>query len=280
RHYPKTCKSFLQDSNPLMPESCFIRSNLFAEHGLNGVFSLRSGGSSEPPFDSLNLADDTGDDKTVVEQNMATLMHAAGLSARTHRARQVHGIAVLSCSGPGIMHHQEADILCSHDGAPLAVRTADCTPVLLADRRSGALATAHAGWRGSARGAVTQALKALQTTGSRPEDILAAIGPCIGPCCFEIGREAADALSSSCAEAAAYVTQRHTSTYADLASINRLQLLHSGVDAGHIDMLRDYTMFQEKHACTCCQARYFFSYRRDGIKSGRHLAIVAPMSSA
>jgi len=263
-----------------MPESCFIRSDLFAGHGLHGVFSLRSGGGSKPPFDSLNLADDTGDDKAVVEQNMATLMHAAGLSACPHRARQVHGIAVLSCSGPGIMHHQEADILTSHDGAPLAVRTADCTPVLLADRRSGALLAAHAGWRGSAQGVVSQAIMALQATGSRPEDILAAIGPCIGPCCFEIGKAAADVLSGSCAGAAAYITQRHTSIYADLASINRLQLLHSGVDAGHIDMLRDHAMFQEKTACTCCLPRHFFSYRRDGIKSGRHLAIVAPMSSA
>jgi len=263
-----------------MPEPCFIRSALFAEHGLHGVFSLRSGGCSKPPFDSMNLADDTGDDKDVVEQNMATLMHAAGLSASPHRARQVHGISVLSCSGPGIMHRRKADILTSHEGASLAVRTADCTPVLLADRRSGALVAVHAGWRGSAQGAVTQAITALQSTGSRPEDILAAIGPCISPCCFEIGRAAADVLRGSCAGAAAYVTQRHTSIYADLASINRLQLLNSGVDAGHIDMLRDHAMFQEKPACTCCQARHFFSYRRDGIKSGRHLAIVAPMSSA
>ena len=258
-----------------MPEPCLLRSQLFAQHGMHGIFSLRTGGVSAPPFNSMNLADDTGDDALSVAHNLHTLLAQAGIEGLPHRARQVHGIDVLHCHGSGKMHEDQADILLSDDGSPVAVRIADCTPVLLADTRSDLIAAAHAGWRGSAADAAGHAVKALQAAGASCENILACIGPCIGPCCFEIGEETAEALRSSCVGAGDFIHIRHHRPYADLAAINRLQLQRAGLQADHIEQL-----VESRHACTCCHAHDFFSYRRHGSASGRHLAIVAPMSTA
>lgn len=258
-----------------MPDPCFLRSAQFARHGLHGIFSLRTGGVSPPPFDSLNLADDTGDEPDHVQQNLDTLLRESGIGRKPHRARQMHGREVLQCSGEGIMHNDAADILVCSDGSVLGVRVADCCPVLLADPERGLLAAVHAGWRGTSMDAAGHAVKAMETLGANASNIIACIGPCIGPCCFEIGEETADSLSNSCPDAERMLTGKNGSMHADLAGINRLQLLHTGLAPANIEQLRSTTA-----GCTCCHRREFFSYRRDGRQSGRHLAIVAPMVSA
>ena len=258
-----------------MPEPCFLRSALFTSHGLHGIFSLRNGGISSPPYDSLNLADDTGDDASRVEHNLDTLLRESGIHDLPHRAAQVHGCRTLSCGGPGRKHQEEADILISRDGSPLAVRVADCTPILLADPSSGLIAAAHAGWRGTAAGVAAHAIDSMIHAGAKVDDILACIGPCIGLCCFEIGIETADALRQSCPGSDIYVQSRDGSHFADLAAMNRHQLVQAGINQSNIEQMANGTS-----ACTCCDAQNFFSYRRDGQASGRHLAIVAPMSSA
>ncbi|OIO69147.1 MAG: peptidoglycan editing factor PgeF [Zetaproteobacteria bacterium CG12_big_fil_rev_8_21_14_0_65_55_1124] len=258
-----------------MPEACFLRSPLFAEHRLHGIFSLRSGGVSPPPFDSLNLANDTGDDPVLVEKNLDILIRQSGINGTPHRAVQVHGCRTLLCNGTGRMHREEADILLSDDGSPVAVRVADCTPILLADPASGLVAAVHAGWRGTAKGIAMHAVQSMLDAGAKVENILACIGPCIGPCCFQIGEETADALQQSCAGADTSVQARDGQYVADLTALNRLQLIQAGVRQLNIELL-----VEGPAACTCCNARHFFSYRRDGQSSGRHLAIVAPIRSA
>jgi hypothetical protein len=242
---------------------------------MHGIFSLRNGGISSSPYDSLNLADDTGDDASKVEHNLDTLLRESGIHDLPHRAVQVHGCQTLLCRGPGRKHHEEADILISRDGGPLAVRVADCTPILLADPKSGVIAAVHAGWRGTAAGVAAQAIESMRHAGAKLDDILTCIGPCIGPCCFEIGVETADALKQSCHGNDKYVRPRDGSLFADLAAINRHQLVRAGINQSNIELLASGAS-----ACTCCNAQNFFSYRRDGKASGRHLAIVAPMSSA
>jgi len=258
-----------------MPEACLLRSPLFARHGMHGIFSLRTGGVSAAPFNSMNLADDTGDDAACVARNLHILLEQAGIADLPHRARQVHGTDILHCHGSGRLHEEQADILLSDDASPVAVRVADCTPVLLADPQTGLIAAVHAGWRGTAADAAGHAVQAMQAAGARCENILACIGPCIGPCCFEIGEETADALKSSCAGAEQFIHLRQDRPHADLAGINQLQLLRAGLQPEHIEQLIDVPS-----ACTCCHTHDFFSYRRDGSSSGRHLAIVAPMASA
>lgn len=258
-----------------MPDTCLLRSQLFAGHGLHGIVSLRRGGISPAPFDSMNLADNTGDDPAFVQQNLHTLLMQSGIVDEPHRTRQVHGCDALHCNGSGRMHEGTADILLSGDGSPVAVRVADCTPVLLADPRSGLIAAVHAGWRGTAANVVEHAVQALQAAGAAGPDILASIGPCIGPCCFEIGEDTARELRSCCPDAGSFVLQQGDRPHADLSGINRLQLLQAGLAAQHIEI-----MLAAPAGCTCCNSRDFFSYRRDGSSSGRHLAIVAPMTSA
>jgi hypothetical protein len=258
-----------------MPESCFLRSPLFSEHGLHGIFSLRSGGVSPPPFDSLNLANDTGDNPSFVEKNLDILIHQSGINSPPHRAAQVHGSRVLLCKGTGRMHSEEADILLSHDGSPVAVRVADCTPILLADPVSGLVAAVHAGWRGTAKGVAMHAVQSMLDAGARAENMLACIGPCIGPCCFQIGEEAADALRRCCSGGDAFVQTGKGQYVADLTALNHLQLVQAGIRQVNIELL-----VQGPASCTCCNEQQFFSYRRDGRASGRHLAIVGPIRSA
>jgi purine-nucleoside/S-methyl-5'-thioadenosine phosphorylase / adenosine deaminase len=189
---------------------------------------------------------------------------------------QVHGCKGLICGGAGRMHPEQADILLSGDGSPVAVRVADCAPVLLADPTSGIVAAVHAGWRGTAAGIVMHAVQDMLAAGaSNVTDIIACIGPCIGPCCFRIGEETAEALRQSCPDAAAFVQSRNGQIFADLAAINRAQLVRAGIGQANIEQLVDGAA-----ACTCCNTGHFFSYRRDGHASGRHLAIVASMRSA
>ncbi|MDQ6987632.1 MAG: peptidoglycan editing factor PgeF [Mariprofundaceae bacterium] len=258
-----------------MPEPCFIRSPLLEKHGFHGIFSLRNGGVSQAPFASLNLADDTGDNPDSVEKNLNILLRAAALTGIPHRAVQVHGHQLLNCRGTGRMHRQQADILLSQDGSPVAVRIADCTPVLIADPLNNRCAAIHAGWRGTAQAVVVHAVEMLQDAGGNIDNFVASIGPCIGPCCFEIGQETAAELSQSCTDSANYIEQKNGKIFADLAAINAQQLHNCGIHQQHIECIGGH-----QATCTRCHDERFFSFRRDGRHSGRHLAIVATKTPA
>lgn len=249
--------------NEVMAEDMYLRSELFASHGITGIFTTRLGGISKPPFDSLNLGAGLGDNEEHVRTNLDRVVVKAGLPAIPHRSHQCHGIGHIWCEGPAMRDNATADVLLTQQaGCAVSVRTADCTPILLVDPKTGIAAAVHAGWRGTAKRIVRQAVTVMQSHGSRPEHILASLGPCIGPCCFSIGEETTAALMASCDDAGYYI---HANT-ADLAGINALQLQQAGVSKAHIESIR---------ACTACDNKHFFSYRRDGDKSGRHLAIVA-----
>ena len=116
-------------------------------------------------------------------------------------SNQVHGreVAMSRRGSPRAPARQDADVLISDDPeTAIAVRVADCVPLLLADARTGAVAAVHAGWRGTAAGAATAAVHALaREFGARPEDLVAAIGPSIGACCYEVGTELVDAFAAA-----------------------------------------------------------------------------------
>jgi polyphenol oxidase len=172
---------------------------------------------------------------------------------RIHRASQVHGArAVLApCKD------EEADALVAFDPeTAVGVRTADCVPILLASTTAGSVAAVHAGWRGIVAGVIgaTFALGSFD---------IAAIGPCIGACCFEIGADVAEKLSP-------HVVRRDEGrVFGDLRAAVRGQLGQHGVDPARID---------DVQGCTKCDAVRFFSHRRDGEAAGRHLAVIATRS--
>jgi len=243
----------------------FHTSVLMKNKGVQAVFTNREGGCSPPPFGALNLGFDLGDADKHVRANLQTLCQASGLSM-PHQAQQVHGHAVLVCTGAGKHHDVEADILLSTEPKQaLAVRTADCLPLLLADPQAQVIAAVHAGWRGTVAQVASIAVQAMLDAGAQAERILASLGPCIGACCFEVNADIKAKLQDCCGHEVS--AQRDGNVYADLALANYYQLLNSGLSAENMERL---------DACTACSKQPpYFSYRRDAGQTGRQLALIA-----
>jgi YfiH family protein len=229
-------------------------------------FTTRAGGVSAPPFDSLNLGVKWGDSREAVEENRARVLRASGARVLAF-ARQVHGARVLTVTGD-TAGAEEADALCSdRPDVAVAVFVADCVPVLIVDPRTGAFAAAHAGWRGTVSGVLRATVTTLKDDfGSRPADLRAALGPAIGPCCFEVGPEVAVLFPASVIRAGA------GKPHVDLRAHQRRQLIDLGLDPAGIDVM---------DACTRCDpAGRFFSFRRDQARTGMHVGFVGrPVTS-
>lgn len=244
-----------------MADVLFLQSPLLTDAGFVHGFSTRRGGVSSPPWDSLDCSPSTGDDPAAVEENLRLLAAAAGLRRSALRgALQVHGERVHWVEEedrPGV----EADALASSiPGLVPAIKTADCVPILLADEATGLVAAVHAGWRGTDRTVVVRAVEALVEAGAEASRLLAAIGPAIGPCCYEVSQEIVDRFVAR--EGPAVARGRHL----DLQATNRLQLLRAGLHKAHVEVLA---------RCTSCEPDLFFSHRRDVGRTGRHLSFIA-----
>lgn len=249
-----------------------LRSGLLESAGFVHGFSLRAGGRSAAPFDSLNLARAVGDDWVNVAENHARLARDVGYAeGALFEVSQVHGARVRlveASDEPERVRAEEADALVtSRRGAVIGVRVADCLPLLLADARAGTVAAVHCGWRSVAAEIVDRALDAMFAAGTRAADVRAAIGPHIRACCFEVGDEVATALRAVGRGAEPTVPGAGTTKpHVDLAAVVRAQLEARGVVAAQRD---------DVGGCTRCDRERFYSYRRDGARSGRHLAVIA-----
>jgi YfiH family protein len=217
--------------------------------------STRVGGVSAEPYASLNLGDHVGDAPAAVAENRRRFAIAAGLAAPPRWLRQVHGVRVVRAEAGG-----EADA-CWTDtpGVPCAVLTADCLPVLFAARDGRCVAAAHAGWRGLANGVLEATLAALPVPAG---EVIAWLGPAIGPAAFEVGGEVREAfLTAAAADAAAFVPHG-MKWHADLFALARARLQRAGVASIHGGGL-----------CTVARGERWFSHRRDGV-SGRMASAV------
>jgi YfiH family protein len=199
------------------------------------------------------------------------LARAAGLGGRRLLAPlQVHGDRAVTAAAFGA-EPPAADAVVAlrrdeRSAAP-AVRTADCLPVLLAARDGRAVAAVHAGWRGTAAGVVAAAVRQLAAAGIEPGGLLAALGPAIGPCCYEVGTEVVDAVARAAGVDRAAVSHAEGPERAklDLAAANRLLLERSGLDPAAIETAP---------WCTRCRPDLFWSWRREGPTAGRMLACI------
>ena len=258
-----------------------MRSDLLVAPFAHG-FSTRAGGTSPPPFDSLNLGAKWGDHAATVAENRRRLASAVGVAGPIYVARQVHGAAVAvvrAGDDPAAIAATEADALCSDDArVALGVFVADCVPALIVDPRSGAVAAIHAGWRGTVAGVLPAAVRALaHRFGARPGDLRVALGPSIGRCCFEVGAEVVAAFASALggapdapatgAAGVVHVSPRGVPDkwHVDLRLANRLLLERAGVAPDAIDVAAD---------CTHCDRPRFYSYRRDNASTGQHMGVV------
>ncbi|MBU6430509.1 MAG: laccase domain-containing protein, partial [Cyanobacteria bacterium REEB65] len=159
------------------------------------AFSTRVGGASEGVFSSLNMGASKGDSPDRVRENRRRLEEELGLAGSWSALHQVHGNRAVSVTRFEDAVGEEGDaIVTARSGLPVAVYTADCTPVLLADRHGQAVAAVHAGWRGTAANVAGAAVAALRDLGILPADVIAAIGPGARKCCYEVGDEVVEAL--------------------------------------------------------------------------------------
>jgi YfiH family protein len=230
--------------------------------GLAHGFTDRDGGTSEAGFATLNLGRKWGDDPTRVDENLRRVGETAGFRpADLVLVHQVHGASVLRARD--VQPDSRADALWLHrDDGPgvVGVLTADCVPILLADVAHTVVAAVHSGWRGTVAGVVPAAVSALAAVGAEPWSLRAAIGPCIEWPAFEVGPEVA-----------AQFPDRHVRTdglvrpHVDLVGMVRAQLEEAGVPPSCIERVG---------GCTHAEPRRYFSYRRDGPRTGQHLSFI------
>ena len=237
------------------------------------AMSTRQGGVSTAPWQSLNLGVAVGDAAVAVTENRARF--AAALGARPVWLRQVHGVNVLRLNarhaGESNMPDEPADAAWTDEpGIACTVQVADCMPVLFAARNGRAVAAAHAGWRGLSSGVLEATLRALQQgAGVAPEDVVAWLGPCIGPRQFEVGADVLQAFTNPGThplDADSFVPRNRPDGSARwLANLQRLaqkRLAAAGV--GAVSVLA---------ACTVEEDSRLFSFRRDGV-TGRMAAAI------
>ena len=251
----------------------------FTASNLGGVrhgFSTRLGGVSPAPWDSLNLRPGMGDGREAMLENYRRFCAVLGAEPeRTVLSRQVHETTVRVCTeedaGKGLFRDRDysADALVTDvPGLTLMVFSADCGTVLLHDPDSGAVGAVHAGWRGCAGGIVEKTVGELSRLyGAKPECLEAALGPCIGPCCFETDEDVPAAMREALgAEAEPYLERRGAKWHVDLEGLNRQWLLRAGVSPEHI---------ASSGLCTGCRPDLFWSHRKLGEARGVQCAAIA-----
>ena len=244
--------------------------------GLSGTahcFTTRYGGVSTGVLSSLNLGIHRGDNPANVLKNYRILGEQVGFAPEdlvfTH---QTHTDIVRrvdeSTRGEGLFRPVQGDydgLITDRPGVALIVFSADCTPILLFDPVRRVIGAVHAGWRGTAAGIAAKATMQMQAHyGSRPEDIRAAIGPCIGSCCFETHADVPNAMREALGETAESAIRPHGDKfYVNLKEINRLWLNQCGV-----------TQVEISEDCTHCQPERFWSHRITGDARGSQAAII------
>ncbi len=224
---------------------------------VQAVLTMRCGGMSSAPFDSLNLALHVGDDAAVVARNRAVLRNR--LPAEPVWMNQVHGTAVIDAANAAPNATADAAVTTT-PGVVCVVMTADCLPVLLAAADGHVVGIAHAGWRGLANGVIEATVSRMHTD---PGGVLAYLGPAIGPAAYEVGADVRDAFCAGDPEAqAGFAPKPGGKFWCDLYTLARQRLARAGV-----------TRIHGGTACTFAERDRFFSFRRDG-RTGRTASLI------
>ncbi len=226
-------------------------------------FSTRKGGLSTGSFDSLNLGYKGGDDPSIVAYNRSLFLGKIWGMQERHlfQGKQVHGTDVFIVDQKviqsGIQTIPSTDALVTAESKVLlGAFSADCLLALFIDQTGPVIGTAHAGWKGTIKGILSNVVSVMEKNfNSRPENIQCLLGPCIKPCCYEIGEDVQQfsVISPWANQVVFQQGIRQGKRHLDLTGTNRNILIESGVKADHI-LTSDY--------CTCCNQELFYSYRR------------------
>ena len=230
-----------------------------APDSVRAVITTRSGGHSGPPFNSLNLADHVEDDPAIVARNRAVLTERLGLLSEPNWLEQVHGCGVADVDDAACSNSADASTT-SVPGQVCVVMTADCLPLLLCNRAGTRVAAVHAGWRGLVDGVIEAAMERFSEEG---EELLAWMGPAIGPDRFEVGDEVRERfMAVNPADKAAFTALGAGKWLADIYTLARSRL--DAANCGYVGG-GDY--------CTVSDSERFYSYRRDGV-TGRMASLI------
>jgi YfiH family protein len=241
---------------------------LLRHPGLTHAVFTRLGGVSSGPFSGLNVGHCLGDNPQAADANLHLLLSAL-LIPETHvvSPQQVHGVNVV---GVGTQHRGTTipstdSLFTAESSVALLLRFADCVPVFLYDARRHVGALAHAGWRGVAAGVVTNTIAAMgRDLGCVPSDMIACLGPAIGPCCYTVGPDVAAQVTHGVAlHSGPLSSNQREGVQLDLPAAVRLQLLRAGVQ--HVE---------QSGLCTSCHTDEFFSHRAEGGRTGRFAALL------
>lgn len=233
---------------------------------INAVFT-RLGGVSRPPFVELNVGHSVGDDAAAVETNHRLIYQALNLSNKdVVSAHQVHGngIAVVGRNDLGKVIPATDGLITDSPSVNLMLRFADCLPIFLYDPARQAVGLAHAGWRGTVtKVAERMASMMVEVVGCDPRQMIAGLGPAIGPCCYEVGAEVMEVVQASLDGWEKVVRRLDGDTFRfDLWEANRQQLMDAGIRE-----------IEVSHMCTACRTDEFFSHRAEGGRTGRFAAV-------
>ncbi|MEI8594840.1 peptidoglycan editing factor PgeF [Photobacterium sp. Hal280] len=230
-----------------------------APANVKAISTTRFGGISQGPYAGLNLGDHVGDEPAAVAHNRQWLQQQLGLAHAPAWLSQTHSTIVLDLQGPLTqIPHADASVT-RENGIACTVMTADCLPVLLCDRQGTQVGAVHAGWRGLADGIIEQTVACFAQA---PNQLLAWLGPAIGPQAFEVGGEVrAQFLADDSAAESAFLP-KGDKWLADIYQLARLRLHRLGV-----------TQVFGGSECTVSDASRFFSYRRDGV-TGRQASLI------
>ena len=251
----------------------YLKAEFDGTHPTVQGFTTRHEGVSRTPYNSLNLGTNTQDQTHSVEGNRSLLARAFGVAQdKLVTVKQVHGTDILVIDEPNddVSHFLglEGDaIITNQPGIMIGICVADCAPILLYDQEKQIIAAVHAGWKGTAAKLVSKTVAGMKSLFEcSPRKLQAVIGPCIGKCCYEVDTPVNQAFTQNglewdtCAEKTGENSWR-----LDLAAANHALLVSAGVPAPQI---------QTSGMCVCCHRELFFSYRRDGVETGRQMGFI------
>lgn len=247
----------------------YFRFEDFARDGaLKHAIFTRRGGISPAPFDTLNLSVSVPDEKAYVYANRRRAYGLFGYDTDTVvHAHLVHGsdVAPVTRADNGSWVRHVDGIITDEPGCALTMNFADCAPILLYDRQRRAIGLGHAGWQGAVAdlpGALVRAMQ--QTFGSEPAALLAAVGPCIAACCYEVGEPVISAVEEAFKEPQTLLVQKEgPRPHFDLPQANRRSLTRAGVRGVEMSGL-----------CTACRTDLFYSHRAEKGRTGRFGALL------
>jgi YfiH family protein len=252
----------------------YLEPESFAGKGMSVQgFTTRHEGVSRQPYNSLNLGINTFDSRHNVQGNRSILSRAFGIRAeRLVTVNQVHGLDLLVIDTPNPEYDHFLKLECdglitNQPGVMIGVCVADCVPVLLLDPVKKVVAALHAGWKGTAGDIVGNGISSMvEMFDSRPADIMAAVGPAIGKCCYEVDSPVVEAFRKSVIGMDCFDEGREPGRWRlDLGAANHRLLLAAGLMESNISISR---------LCVSCEHDLFFSYRRDNGDTGRQMGFI------